>query len=217
MARGFGFTEGSGSGDRVVTSFTAHAQQRSYGIWIKPTSGGDSVKRVFEKRGDGDQVELVIYNIFQNRIEFERQWTLQRGRWSIPTFPNDVWTHLGISYDFGSAANDAVFYANGVTQSVTTLDAPSGLPVSNTDPFVIGNRGDGTRTIGAHLAEFAIWDRLLSQGEWAALGKGFSPLAFPHLLRCYVPLLREPADYFRHGSVDVGTIPRNHPRIIQSG
>ena len=222
MAFGFGSTEGSGAGDRVVTSFTAHATQRSYGVWVYPSSGGDSIKRIFEKRVSSNQVELVIYNTVQTRIEYERQWSLQRGRWSVPSFTGNVWTHLGISYDSESTGNDAEIYVNGASQSVTTLDVPSGSAMNNGDPYVIGNRGDGTRTIGARLAEFAIWDRVLSPSEWLALGSGVSPLYFARELRCYVPLIRDAVDILNGNCSTIGTQPRRHlptlfPQSIQAG
>lgn len=215
MALGFGSTEGSGPGDRVVTSFTTHATQRSYGVWVYRSDGGDEIQRVFEKRTSSGQVELVIYNPIQSRIEYEREWSGFRGRWSAPTFPNDTWTHLGISYDSSSSNNDAVFYENGIVQSVSVLDAPSGSVVNNSDPYVIGNRGDGSRTFGARLAEFAIWNRLLSQGEWTALGAGVSPMSFPQELRCYVPLIRDGGDLLASVSFVSGTQPKAHPRILR--
>lgn len=214
MALGFGNIEGSGSGDRVTTAFTAHATQRSYGVWVYPSDGGDGIKRVFEKRTVNGQVELVIYNVFQFRIEYEREWSINRGRWSSPTFPANAWTHLGISYDSSSTDNDAAFYANGVLQSVTELDAPVGSVVNNGDPYVIGNRGDGTRTFGARLAEFALWDRLLSQSEWAALGGGISPLHFARDLRCYVPMIRDGLDLVAGPTLVSGAVPHNHPPVI---
>ena len=214
MALGFGSTEGSGSGDLVTTAFTAHATQRSYGVWVYPSSGGDFIKRVFEKRTSSSQVELVIYNTNQLRIEYERQWSGLRGRWSSPTFATNSWTHLGISYDSSNTNNDAVFYANGVAQSVSILDAPVGSVINNVDPYIIGNRGDGTRTFGARLAEFAIWDRTLSPGEWAALGRGLSPVCFPQDLRCYVPMIREGTEIINGGSAVSGAVPHSHPRVV---
>jgi hypothetical protein len=214
MALGFGSTEGSGSGDRVVTDFTAHATQRSYGVWVYASEGGDSVKRVFEKRTNSDQVELVIYNPSQSRIEYERQWTAHRGRWSSPTFVASTWTHLGIAYDSSSSSNDAIFYANGVAQAVTVLDVPSGVEVNNTDPYIIGNRGDGSRTFCGRLAEFAIWDRILSADEWTAIGRGMSPLCCPEGLRCYVPIIRGGSDLINGVCTVNGAAPRPHPPVV---
>lgn len=215
MALGFGSTEGSGSGDRVVTAFTAHATQRSYGVWVYPSAGGDDVKRVFEKRTISNQVELVIYNTSQSRIEYERQWSGIRGRWSSPSFISDTWTHLGVSYDSSNSSNGAEIYANGLAQPVTVLDVPAGIPLGNTDQYVIGNRGDGTRTFGARLAEFAIWDRILKSSEWIALGRGFSPLCFPRDLRCYVPLIREGVDVVNSECTISGAVPRAHPPVMR--
>lgn len=214
MALGFGSTEGSGSGDRVTTAFTAHATQRSYGVWVYPSTGGDTVKRVFEKRTTGDQVELVIYNTVQSRIEYERQWSGLRGRWSSPTFTANAWTHLGIAYDSSASGNDAEFYANGLAQLVTVLNVPTGVALSNADPYIIGNRGDGTRTFGARLAEFAIWDRILQPDEWAALGRGMSPLCYPQGLSCYVPMIREGTDLINGVCNVLGAAPRSHPPVV---
>jgi hypothetical protein len=214
MALGFGSTEGSGSGDRVTTAFTAHATQRSYGVWIYPSDGGDSIKRVFEKRTNSGQVELVIYNTSQFRIEYERQWSGLRGRWSTPSFVADAWTHLGITYDSSNSSNDAVFYKNGTAQPVTVLNVPTGAAENNTDPYIIGNRGDGTRTFGARLAEFAIWDRILTPDEWISIGRGLSPVCYPKDLRCYVPMIRDGLDLINGVCTVTGASPRTHPPVM---
>jgi hypothetical protein len=214
MARGFGFTEGSGSGDRVVTSFTAHAQQRSYGIWAYRSSGGSTIGRLFEKRNFGTQVELFHHDTLNEVMVYERGYTIQRGRWVIPINPLGLWTHFGVSYDSSSTSNDAEFYVNGTPQTADEYDTPAGLPLTNSDAYHVGNRGDGNRNYPGRLAEFAVWNRILTPAEWAAIGSGFSPLCFAESLVCHVPLVRDLTDSVGAPASAVAGSVRVHPRIL---
>ncbi|MGF1592860.1 MAG: LamG-like jellyroll fold domain-containing protein [Kiloniellaceae bacterium] len=214
MARGFGFTEGAGSGDRVVTSFTAHAPQRSYGIWAYRSSGGSTIGRLFEKRNFGTQVELLHHDSVNEVIVYERDYTIQRGRWVIPINPLGTWTHFGVSYDSSSLSNVADFYVNGALQTAVEYDAPAGSPLSNADAYHVGNRGDGNRNYPGRLAEFAVWNRILAAEEWTAIARGFSPLCFARSLVCHIPLIREATDSVGAAATVVGGSARSHPRLL---
>ncbi len=216
MALGFGSTEGSGSGDLVTTAFTAHATQRSYGVWVYRSGGGSVIARLFEKRTGNSQVELLHHDTSVNVIVYERDYTVHRGRWVVAINPANEWVHIGVSYDSGNTANDAAIYFNGVSQAVTEYDAPIGSPLTNPDPYCVGNRGDGTRTYPGRLAEFAIWDRILTPEEWAAIGAGVSPLSYRRSLVCYVPLVRDIVDFVGAKPSATGGASQPHPRVFGS-
>jgi hypothetical protein len=212
MALGFGSTEGSGSGDRVTTAFTAHATQRSYGVWAYRSDGGSSIGRFFDKRTSSSQVELLHHDTSANVIVYERDYTIHRGRWIAAINPVNEWVHIGVSYDAGDTANDATIYFNGVSQVVTEFDAPAGSPLTNPDPYCVGNRGDGGRTYSGRLAEFAVWDRILTAEEWGAIGSGVDPLSLRRSLVCYVPLIREVVDLIGGKPSVTGGAIQTHPR-----
>jgi hypothetical protein len=212
MALGFGSTEGSGSGDRVVTGFTAHATQRSYGVWAYRSDGGSSIGRFFDKRTSSNQVELLHHDSSVNLIVYERDYTIHRGRWTAAINAANDWVHIGVSYDAGDTANDAIVYFNGVSQVVTEFDAPAGARLTNSDPYCVGNRGDGSRTYSGRLAEFAVWDRILTAEEWGAIGSGVSPLSLRRSLVCYVPLMRDVVDLKGGKPSVIGGAVQTHPR-----
>lgn len=215
MALGFGTTEGGSLADRIETSLTDHSAQRSFSMLAYLSTGGAfSAPRLFEKRVSGSQVELLFLAGGAAEVSYVREFSGSRGRWDAPLFASNVWVQVGVSYDSSSVSNNARIYFNGVEQAAVRSDTPSGVVDTNTDPYVVGNRGDGLRCWPGRMAEFAIWDRLLTDEEWAGLGAGFSPSCFPRSLVSYVPLVREKIDLLRAAPTIIGTVVQNHPRTF---
>jgi hypothetical protein len=68
-------------------------------------------------------------------------------------------------YDASSPANRPQIYIDGVAQVVTQVSAPSGTPLTNTDSYLLGNRGAGDRGWQGQLDDLRIYDRALTKSE----------------------------------------------------
>lgn len=99
------------------------------------------------------------------------------------TLSTTAWTQLGWSQT-GTAAE---FYVNGAATGTAT----AGFGGITTDGALIGSL-DGQVSgfdIDGDLAEFAVWNAILTPNEWAALGANYSPLFIrPQSLVSYLPI-----------------------------
>lgn len=171
--------EFDGVGAKLTTSLSAHAAKRTYSLWTyRRGDGGGGFGRMFDKRTAGSEVET-----FHNRASgsangntymYTRTFSGTSGFWTIPRPSANAWHHLCVVYEAVAGSNPAI-YTDGVQQAVTG-GPTSGSPVTNADAYVIGNRGnDNARAWDGRLAEFAIWNELLSAAECGALARGASP------------------------------------------
>lgn len=130
---------------------------------------------------------------------------------------SDTWYHAGMTF---SNADDLRIWLDGVNETTTVLTADS---FSYTDPdFRFAglansvNLGETTRTrLIGDLAEFAMWNRVLTSAEMALLAARFSPMFLPDGLQVYVPYVRELTE-LRSGLAltNTGTTAAVHPRIM---
>lgn len=172
--------EFDGVGDQITTPFTAHATRRTYSLWsYRRGDGGGGFGRLFDKRTTSGEVET-----FHNRAVgtsngdtymYSRTFSGTSGFWTISRPTANVWHHICVVYE-AVAGSQPTIYVDGIQQSVTALSTTSGSPVTNSDAYVIGNRAnDGARAWDGRIAEFAIWDALLTASECGALARGASP------------------------------------------
>jgi len=202
---------------KITPTFAAHAVQRTYSIWAYREGAGEGdFGRMFDKRTSGVEVELLYADQLAGKYLYGRVWNVAPGEWSFPDPPLNEWHNVTVTYDATVDTNDPLMYLDGVSQTVTEEEIPDGTATNDTaGEYVIGNRGAQSRTWDGGLCEFAIWDAILTPGEVAALGKGFSPLFFPTSLTFYAPLVRNLFDYMGTGTLTgVDTAVRDHPRII---
>jgi hypothetical protein len=215
MARGFGTTLGSGSTDRIETTLTTKPTQRSYHIWANINGqGGASNGRMFQAAGD---YSLVLLGT--GIITYQRKWSTTDGLWHITQPAASTWFGLGVSYNAGLAGdetgNEPLMYVNGISQTITEDSNPNGTLGTTTGAYSIGNDGGGIRNWDGMLAEFAVWDALLDAAEFAALGKGYSPLLIrPASLVEHVPMVRDNISRKLAAPTITGTAVQPHPRII---
>jgi hypothetical protein len=92
-------------------------------------------------------------------------WSGGVGSWTIPQPSADDWHHIAVVYDSSSAANAPQIYVDGIAQVVTQETAPKGTPLTNTDPYVIGNRGAGDQGWRGLLDELWIYDAALTAAQ----------------------------------------------------
>lgn len=180
---------GGANVDRIETKYTPHANQRSYCMWTyRSGGGGGSLGRIFDKRQGGTQVEAIYTDFVNNKYDYERDWSTTNGIWTVPMPSASAWHHFAVVYDQTATGNNPVIYIDGISQTVTRSSTPAGAVLTNTDAYVIGNRGTGgtaNRAWQGSLAHFCIHDVLLSPGEIRdAMRYGFTPRG----LRSYLPL-----------------------------
>ncbi len=218
MAYDFG---GTGSDDAIITNLTAHNTLRSYGLWTYREGDGEGgTGRMFEKRDNEAQVEFFAIFGPDNVYSYRREWSGSSTDWKITKPSLNAWHHILIVYDSGDVTNNAIIYVDGVSQTVTEANAPSGTPNTNSSAYLLGNRKAPTdlfnRTWDGRLCEWAVWNRLLTADEAAILGKGFSPLFIPDGLIRYSPLIRSLNDRLDNGAQTVNGTPTviAHPPII---
>lgn len=144
---------------------------------------------------------------------FNAQWSSANGAWSIAKPSTGAWVHCCVTYSWSSTANDPVLYINGASQVITERQAPSGTKVNTGDRLVLGL--NPSFYLNGRLAEFAIWNRVLTAAEVAQLGDGFAPSVMRRGLVFYDPLLRNTTDAIKGtAGTATGTTVVSHPRTI---
>ncbi len=160
--------------DYVSTALTTHYTQTSISAWVFARSGGASgLARIVEKRTGGAQTFLFYYEDVNGDIAFNRQWTgggsdgAGNAKWTTGTLPSyNTWHHVVLTYDESSASNVPAIYLDGVAQATFVVVAqPSGSVANNSDPYVIGNRGDSTRAFDGIIDDVRMYNRILTQSE----------------------------------------------------
>lgn len=143
------------------------------------------------------------------------------GQWSVAYPTNDQWNVYTMTLDQSSTANDPIIYKNGASVGITERITPSGALKTDQDTLTIGNRSiDDGLTWDGRIAEFGVWNRILTADEAAGLGKGMSPLCFKRGLVFYAPLWGGTAQEVDLMNAAIGTISGSsaskieHPRVI---
>jgi hypothetical protein len=214
---GSGFTELGESirvRDTIETEWKSTNDTTVDGTWASSQSEGIAIEI---KAGASSPSGMdSLFNDSAGTYKFSRGWSTTAGIWSIVRPSADVWHNIVVTYDGGSASNNPIVYVDGSSVTVTTVTAPAGaLDTSNADAYWLGNReADSARNWAGYLAEFGVWDRILTAGEVVGLGKGFSPLFYRRNLISYVDLIRTLRDAVRAAPTAVGTTVFAHPRII---
>lgn len=156
----------NGITSRVTTGLTTHTPQRTYLLWSKRTGDGNSYyPRLFDKRTSGSEVEAFYYDRPAGVYRYLRIWSGSIGSWTIPAPSANVWHHIAVVYDASNASNDPQIYVDGEEQKVTRANTPSGVPLTNPDPYVIGNRGTSDRSWNGQIDEVRIYNRALTALE----------------------------------------------------
>lgn len=136
----------------------------SVSAWMNPASlGGSNGGRTLEKRTSGNSDGWSVSFNTQTGANFDVQLTCDHsggvGAWrtSNGIAPN-VSSHLGVTYDATSTANDAAFYINGQSEPSSEIVAPSGTPDDDTAvPLNIGNRAALDRGFDGAMGEIYLY------------------------------------------------------------
>lgn len=110
-------------------------------------------------------------------------------RTSVAAINNGAWRRVGASKAAGAAANINL-YIDGTVSNGAAFDNGPAPNVNNTGELTVGTTQHYAQFFDGEMAEVALWNAALTAGEFASLGKGFSPLTIrPQLLVFYVPII----------------------------
>lgn len=163
---------GSTATDRVNTNYSTDSSLRSFSFWAYRTAdGGGNLGRMFDKITGGSSTESFINDTSSSGIyTYERVFSTTTGKWRIVRPSADAWHHIVITFDSSSVNNDPIIYVDGVSASVTEISTPVGTANTNSDPYIIGNRGsDKARCWAGYIDDFRIYNRILTQAEVTSL------------------------------------------------
>lgn len=209
MARGFNATLGTTTSDRVATTLTTHSVLRTWSIWVNIRTAANGE---FWNRTNGNE---AISESVSNGVVFKRDTaSTHTAEWRYTAPATGTWTNILVTYDDSTPTVAPIMYFNGVVQTLQTTIAPVGAAtVDSTNPVVIGNRVAADRAFDGMLAEFAVWDRILSAGE-AGVMAHYSPLCLPQSLVEYVPMIRDNTSLKNVAPTITGALVQPHPPII---
>lgn len=155
VGRGIDF---DGVNDGLNTNYNATLIDKTISFWFRyDTLGGNSVGRIVDKRQSGAEVFVVYITSASRNIRFiqqmsggQRQWGSHPGTGIAP----NNWYHVVITHD--GSTGTPTYVINGVVETISTHAFGTGDAVTNTDNYIIGNRGDQTRTFDGIIDEFRI-------------------------------------------------------------
>lgn len=135
---------------------------------------------------------FIQYDNGLSKLAFVTNWSTAEARWTVPNTASDSsWHNHVVSYSYSATTNDPTWYIDGVRQTVTESVAPSGTSNHTTDDgnLAIGAGHDGSyEWWDGNIAEFAIWNRILTDTEASQLGIGYTPNLILGGLIFYAPL-----------------------------
>lgn len=121
--------------------------------------------------GNGWTIDYVnTGGSFINRLNYVHNWSSAAGVWYIPNnaISTGVLHHVAITYDRTSTANNANFWLDGITQTVTKTGSPAGIVANDSaQNFILGNRNPGVFSTWWRYFSLCIYDRILSASEIA--------------------------------------------------
>lgn len=220
MARGFGATLGTATTDLITTALTSEATTRSWAIRANRNgAGGGGQPRLWTKGTSTASSDTLLWDDTANILTIHLYWSTQYGIWTVAEPSDAAWHHILVTYDGGSTDNNPVVYVDGTSVSVTRATAPTGTRGTNGLAHLIGNKASQANVFDGLLAEFAVWDAILTSAEAAALGAGLTPLAIRSGARkSYVPLwgAHSPeVDLHGAGATVTGALKAAHPPVRQ--
>lgn len=196
MSRGYGTTYGTSALDNIAMPFPFFTVLYSFSAWFNfnPANSVNLNCRVVDINMNGGSFSLnAQYNPATALMSFGTPATGASGAFTCPTPSRGSWHHIVVTYDGNSTANKPTVYIDGLSVSVTTNAAPSGLPISagtQSNVANIGNNGAFNRTWDGFLAHFSYYPNIiLSAADAFTLASGVNPLLVrPDSLTLYYPL-----------------------------
>lgn len=188
MARGFNTTFGVGATDLISTTLSTDSTLRSWFCWMYLKTNTVCIPWVQRTGAGSSAVEFYTNN--DSTYHFHRTWSSIAGEWSVTAPSLNAWHAVGVSYDGSSASNNPIFYLDQTKPSVTLVSQSVGTLTNMAGvAYYLGDLSSGGAVWDGMLADFAVWNAILTDGEFFALAKGIRPYNIrPGSLAGYWPL-----------------------------
>lgn len=221
MARGFGSTLGSGTTDNIDTGINTSSTNRTWVVRINRNgAGGGTFGRAFELANGATIIENLGWDNTSSQIVLNIGFTTTNGTWRLAgASATNSWLTLAVSYNGGVVAGSVVAYSNGSVLTVTLSSPPVGTrrTADGSNNLLIGNNPATSRNWDGRIAEFAVYDRVLSVGEMISTSDpSLPPLSTTREgLIYYNRLIRDARDEIRGRTQTItGTAVQPHPRVL---
>ena len=125
----------------------------TFGCWIYPETLGES--------GDGrliDNGKFLVYLNNDNRISISNNGITVRYS-TANSITLNTWQHILVARN--GTTGVPILYVNGIGQTITA----AGAPVAGSTNTFIGNNLANNRTFDGDIAQFRIWNRILTTSE----------------------------------------------------
>ena len=160
----------------IIGTGTGGTKKMTFSIWLRKTGdGGSNFGRIFGFGKDLNNGQIAIYTNASEQVIFKTDWNGGTSNvWTTGgAFSLNTWTHLAITYDANSTANDPIIYVNGAPVSFVSNPTPSGNwdGIASGENCYIGNDSLGSLGWAGQLADAGIWNTILTADEIAALYK----------------------------------------------
>ncbi len=210
MARGFNTTVGSGTTDKISSVLTAHGTTRSWSIWANRRANANS------EHWNKNSIEALTASSTLGAV-FKRGLTSGTYEWRYTGPATGSWANIIVTYDSSTPTTAPIVYFNGVVQTVASTVTATGTANTNASVYDIGNIAASNRAFDGSLAEFAVWDRILTQAEATAIGTANKSARFIPGLVEYIPLAGgATTSVILSAPTVVGTLSTTHPIIAFS-
>jgi hypothetical protein len=137
----------------------------SVSVWIYAEgAGGGSAARIITK---GNWLLFINVSGGNARIDFFKVFSGNSGRWQTGYIvPLNTWTHVTVTYNASSVANDPIIYINGVSVSFTETSTPAGTATTDvgSDAY-IGNSSALNRNWDGLIDELRLYNKILTTTE----------------------------------------------------
>lgn len=158
---------GAASTDKITTNLTAHSSTRTYEVWAYRTGTGDgALGRITDKHTVSAEVETFqVGGTLNDQYAYGRTFSGGTADWEVALPSANAWHHIVVTYNSSAATNDPIFYIDGAVATLTADTNTTGTANTNTDPYVIGNRGsDNARNWAGNLDEFRVSNAIRTAG-----------------------------------------------------
>lgn len=174
-----------GDNDLVRLPIRDHFTDFSFSCWFYATGWGEIDNGyLFYKRdsdgptsifgsyihGGGGFENIMFYQSFSGGVS---QW-----RTANKLILLNRWYHFAVTYNNSSPTNTPIIYLNGSPIATTVYSTGSGTTVKIPDRYHIGNSGVKDRSFKGLIDQVAMWRRILTSGEVAALYNSGNGLAY---------------------------------------
>lgn len=161
---------------------TIQVATRSYAFWFYFDNAANLGAALAAPFSDSGGIVIIVNTLATKLTIYDNLFNTDPGQWStaVGTISANTLTHVVVTFNVWSTANDPVIYINGVSKAVTEDFTPSGtLNNEYGAEVVIGNWHTITKDYGynfyGYLQDVRIYNRILTSAEVTTLYNAGTP------------------------------------------